>query len=187
MTDRLQRSGGPVGWQPIETAPKDVVMLYFPEIKTDRYGHRGQAAMLRIDHANSPIPFRQPTHWMPLPDPPGPDKPADDRKGCGRAAVSGAAPTIKQLTPAEYDASFWLHLYGQYAWHDDAKIVGNREALTALRDAIDKALADKNGEAELEAIAGDGEGYRVVIRRVPRSFVQRMSVPYTADYARAHR
>ncbi len=101
-----------------------------------------------------------------------------------QVTASNTDDRVKQLTPAEYDASPWLHLYAQYAWHDEARIVGNREALTALRDAIDRALADKNGEAEFAAVAGDGEGYRVDIRRVPRRAVQNSAVPYTADYAR---
>ena len=89
-----------------------------------------------------------------------------------------------KLTPAEYEALPWLHVHGQYAYHDGAKLVGTREALTALRDAIDRALADKNGESEMGAIAGDGEGHGIEIRRVPRSAVQNSPVPYTADYAR---
>lgn len=88
------------------------------------------------------------------------------------------------LTPAEYDAAPWLHIYAQYLWHSEAQILGTREALTGLRDAIDKAIADKNGEATASAIAGDGEGYEIEIRRVPRSVVQNSKVPYTASYAR---
>lgn len=61
--------------------------------------------------------------------------------------------------------------------------MGTREALTALRDAIDCALADKKGEGEAKAIAGDGEGYGIKIRRVPRSAVQNSRMPYTASFA----
>jgi len=90
---------------------------------------------------------------------------------------------MKQLTPAEYDALPWMHVHGQqYAWRDEARIVGTREALIGLRDAIDRALADKNGEAECDAIAGDGEGYAIEVRRVPRHTVQLARVPYMAAY-----
>jgi len=87
-------------------------------------------------------------------------------------------------TPAEYDVLPWLHIYAQYMWHGEARIVGTREALLALRGAINRALADKNGEAETEAIAGDGEGYGIKINRVPRRSVQNMKPPYTVNYAR---
>lgn len=93
-------------------------------------------------------------------------------------------PHTKQLTPAEYDALPWMHIYAQHGWHGEALILGTREALANLREAIDRALADKNGEAKAEAIAGDGEGYAVEIRRVPRSAVQHAKMPYTAKYAR---
>lgn len=50
-------------WQPIETAPSGVTMiLYFP---TDRR----LAAMIKVDRYPVYYP-RQPTDWMPLPEPP---------------------------------------------------------------------------------------------------------------------
>jgi len=85
---------------------------------------------------------------------------------------------MKTLTAREYAALPWLHIYAQHSEHSPAEIKGTREALTALRDAIDRALCDKNGEAEAEAITADGEGYGIEIRRVPRSFLQRCRLPY---------
>lgn len=58
----------------------------------------------------------------------------------------------------------FMHVYSQYMWHDDAVIRGTKTALSALRDAIDAAIAD--GEGRAEVYATDGEGYHVVITRV---------------------
>lgn len=55
------------GWQPIETAPKRMVLLYFPEL--DKGGRNHLGSMMRVDYAAS-FPFRPATHWMPLPEPP---------------------------------------------------------------------------------------------------------------------
>lgn len=79
-----------------------------------------------------------------------------------------------------------LHLYGQGHWHDDAYIVGNTRGLTALRDAITKALADNdNGPDEAEVSVADGEGYGVVIIRDDTSwlgaFWSQLALPYTMD------
>ena len=86
---------------------------------------------------------------------------------------------VRKLTAAEYADLPWMHIYPQHSAHSPAEIKGTRTALIALRDAIDRALADKNGESEAEAIAADGEGYDVQIRRVPRSFLQRTRLPYS--------
>lgn len=82
------------------------------------------------------------------------------------------------MTPAEYAALPWIHIYAQHSEHQPAEIRGTREALTALRDAIDAALAESNGEAEAKGIAADGEGYDIEIRRVPRSTLARSRLPY---------
>lgn len=58
-------------WRPIETAPKrGPMLLFYPATKPAR-GHAGNtlASMLRLGHP-AETPFRQPTHWMPLPEPP---------------------------------------------------------------------------------------------------------------------
>jgi hypothetical protein len=62
-----------------------------------------------------------------------------------------------------------MNIYGQYAWHTEAKIVASRDALEALKKAIDRAIY--YGYAELgsgnsagEALyASDGEGYKFQI------------------------
>ncbi len=83
------------------------------------------------------------------------------------------------LTAAEYDALPWLHIHAQSHEHSQATIIGTREALIAMRDAIDRALADKNGEAEMKAMVGDGEGYGVYFHCVPRRAMLDGRLPYT--------
>lgn len=55
-----------------------------------------------------------------------------------------------------------LNIYGQEAWHTDAKIVASKDALLLLRKAIDKALkegAAAIGLGDSPLFASDGEGY----------------------------
>ena len=56
-----------------------------------------------------------------------------------------------------------VHLHGQPARHDDARIVANREGLLALRHAIDGALA--SGAAMVPVFASDGDGYTLHVER----------------------
>lgn len=58
----------------------------------------------------------------------------------------------------------WCHVYGQFAWHSPACIRGTKEALSALRDALDQAL--KEGKAEVGMCATDGEGYAIDVHCV---------------------
>jgi hypothetical protein len=59
-----------MNWQPIETAPNGLVLLYWPATKPAR-GHSGNSLseMMRVGYRGE-TPMRQPTHWMPLPEPP---------------------------------------------------------------------------------------------------------------------
>lgn len=54
-----------------------------------------------------------------------------------------------------------LHIFAQFHEHGDAKILGNKSGLLALRDAINTALSEKRGEAQI--MADDGEGYSVMV------------------------
>lgn len=71
-----------------------------------------------------------------------------------------------------------LHLYAQYSHHDDAQIMGDRESLIALREAIDQALA-KDEEIVMEAFTNDGEGYQVHVTCL--DCLDSLLLPYTAD------
>lgn len=74
-----------------------------------------------------------------------------------------------------------LHVYAQGQWHGDAWLVGDREGLTALRDAVDRALTD--GSAACEAFVDDGEGYAVLVVHLDHDGPWgRMRSPYIAEY-----
>jgi hypothetical protein len=57
------------GWLPIETAPKDEVLLYFPKAIQGAHRQSFLPPMYRVGRV-SDTPNRKPTHWMPLPAPP---------------------------------------------------------------------------------------------------------------------
>lgn len=68
-----------MGWQPIETAPKDGsgFIGWWPESKNMPYGFTWWLTgwpwadqWYRTDHRQYAV--GQPTHWMPLPEPPKP-------------------------------------------------------------------------------------------------------------------
>lgn len=58
-----------MNWQPIETAPKGQVLLYWPKVPNARDPALCLPAMISVGYAGS-TPNRPPTHWMPLPEPP---------------------------------------------------------------------------------------------------------------------
>lgn len=70
----------------------------------------------------------------------------------------------------------YLHLYAQDSHHDDAQIMGDRESLIALREAIDEALA-KDEEVAIEAFVNDGEGYQVHVTCLDN--LDSLLLPYT--------
>lgn len=81
------------------------------------------------------------------------------------------------------DAPPLLHIIAQKAWHDPSFIIGTRDALERLKNAIDAALSDGVVHCA-EVFAADGEGYSVIVRCV--SYEQMDSVPlgYTSPEAR---
>lgn len=58
-----------------------------------------------------------------------------------------------------------LNIYGQEAWHSEARIVGNKEGLLELQDTIFRAIRDgeANSSGGLPFYASDGEGYEVIV------------------------
>lgn len=55
-----------------------------------------------------------------------------------------------------------IHIHGQQFPHDDVLIVGNREGLLRLRNAIDMAI---NGTMnDVEVMTQDGECYYLYVR-----------------------
>ena len=85
-----------------------------------------------------------------------------------------------------------LHIYAQPWEHSDAWIVGTRDGLTALRDALTRALASERAEptACLQFVT-DGEGYACFI--VPNDADwqsekwMKLYRPYTDETAKDHR
>lgn len=76
-----------------------------------------------------------------------------------------------------------LHLYAQLQWHDEAYIVGNRQALESLRDAISKVLASEGPEL-VDTFASDGEGYCVAVALSDDETFDKLAPPYTSDIAK---
>lgn len=72
----------------------------------------------------------------------------------------------EKLTPwPDIDENI-LHIYAQYEWHMEAFILGTESAITALRDACDRALQKGHAETPCEdscMFTNDGEGYQVCI------------------------
>lgn len=69
----------------------------------------------------------------------------------------------EKLTRKQIGALPWMHVYGQYMPHDCATLRGTVAALTAVRNAIDVALKEGTGTAEV--FASDGEGYKINVTR----------------------
>ena len=75
-----------------------------------------------------------------------------------------------------------LHLYAQAYHHGSAVIAGNAAGLRALRDAIDRALA--GGVAPAPVMAGDAEGYRVIVAALSECEMEASPAPYTDTHCR---
>lgn len=78
-----------------------------------------------------------------------------------------------------------LHIYGQFAQHSDAYIAGDKEALLRLRNLIDLAIQD--GVEGVNFFANDGEGYTTYVYCLPNEEVDKLSTPYTWEYAQDNR
>ena len=70
----------------------------------------------------------------------------------------------------------FLHLYAQPFQHADGWIVGDVESLKALRDAIDRALADDH--AAVSAMTADGEEYPLLIVQATEEDFGSVALPY---------
>ena len=65
-----------------------------------------------------------------------------------------------------------LNIYGQAFYHQEARIIGNKEGLIQLRNTIDKALIEgtattesdvKHDDGNTALFASDGEGYEIIV------------------------
>mgnify|MGYP001567222731 FL=1 len=79
-----------------------------------------------------------------------------------------------------------LHIYAQGSWHEEAYIVGNREALETLAQNIEAALRD--GRSKRGSYASDGEGYNVVVVLLDKPWRgpewDTLRLPYTDEPAK---
>lgn len=80
-----------------------------------------------------------------------------------------------------------LHVHGQEYWHDDVIIIGNGQALAALRELISLALARNSASSEFTV--ADGEGFNLSVQLRAASFGDPQwndcAVPYTSEIARS--
>lgn len=75
-----------------------------------------------------------------------------------------------------------LHIYGQHQWHDEAYIVGNKESLQLLVNAINQAISDGIGDGQF--CVNDGEGFDAHIHCVnDQQTLDKLAVPYTNGIA----
>lgn len=80
-----------------------------------------------------------------------------------------------------------LHIFAQPYWHQAAFIVGDREALVRLKEALDAVLDTNNAgydtaEASFDAFTADGEGYKTIILcREENDVWNKIAMPYTDE------
>lgn len=70
-----------------------------------------------------------------------------------------------------------LHVYAQPSHHFEAHIIGTRDALLSLRQAIDAALQNIHEDACV--FASDGEGYSCVVRCVAEQWAPALAPEYS--------
>lgn len=77
-----------------------------------------------------------------------------------------------------------LHIYSQEGNHCDAWICGSREALTDLRDAINRALESPEPSTAdgFHAYAADGEGYAIFIVPMEEPVFKTLGLPYSLEW-----
>ena len=76
-----------------------------------------------------------------------------------------------------------VHIYGQHSHHMEAIIIGNKEGLQRLVNSLNYALEKIDNTGVIEVFCNDGEGYSISIKMVSKDVIDKLPVPYTADYA----
>jgi hypothetical protein len=75
-----------------------------------------------------------------------------------------------------------LHVYAQSCEHDEAYIVGTRDDLVKLRNAIDSALGAKAKHRSSDSVEpffdAAGEGYDLYVKVVPAVVENNLTLPY---------
>lgn len=71
---------------------------------------------------------------------------------------------MNNTTPKEIrETPATINVYPQDIWHDDLVIKANKQALLALKMAIEQALSADSSVATAEVFASDGEGYSIIL------------------------
>jgi hypothetical protein len=70
---------------------------------------------------------------------------------------------VDKVTRKEFSNLPWLHVHGQWGPHQPASLIGTVSGLSALRDALTRAI--DSGAEEVHVFATDGEGYAIQIVR----------------------
>jgi hypothetical protein len=121
-------------------------------------------------------------------DPQTPLSPCSPRETHARALPTyhlNAEGSIRRLT-AMQETTLLLHVHAPHSQHDEAYLIGTREALLAVRAAIDQALSP-TGQGCCEAMVTDGEHFDCIIIRDDRPWQhgwQERALPYTAESAK---
>lgn len=74
-----------------------------------------------------------------------------------------------------------VHIWQQLMWHCNGYIIGNKEGLLKLKEAIDKAI--NSGKSEAETFASDGEGYNIKVICIEDEETEYLAVSYTDEVA----
>ena len=74
-----------------------------------------------------------------------------------------------------------LHVYGQESWHDDVIVVGDRESLRQLTDAVENALRVR--EASFSTVASADNEFEVSVTLADDELLRTLPLPYFAEFA----
>lgn len=76
----------------------------------------------------------------------------------------------------------YLHIWGQYKWHDPIIMIATKETLRRLKMAIEEAI--EKGESKIQTLyTGDGEKFSLFIACKEDNWDNR-ALPYSDEIAR---
>jgi hypothetical protein len=80
-----------------------------------------------------------------------------------------------------------IHIWSPHAFHEESYIVGNREGLIKLYQEIGSVLNQGKGKLTASFFISDGEGYDMDVILIEDTNIDKIAVPYLADYAEEKR
>jgi hypothetical protein len=78
-----------------------------------------------------------------------------------------------------------VHLFSPYAHHEEQGIIGNKDGLKALITLIQEAIDIDMSDAPF--FVSDGEGYDLFVKCISDKLLNKVALPYTANYAEEDR